>query len=216
MDISYWDELFALGISLAALVAGFFTYFIRKKIKNRTKSKDIISPVLDFPEKFWNVHTKILESVTELRVRLDCARVHLVQFHNSGYFLDGISMKKMSLTHESLERSMSSEAKNHQDLLISMFMPILEIIRKDKSKVYHVNLMEDCYTKQHFDSSNVIAFSALPIRRNNIIVGYIMVQWCSWNKVDLIEENLVEDWLDRSQSLIEVELINQKRQIEHK
>ena len=200
MDISYWDELFALGISLAALVAGFFTYFIRKKIKNRTKSKDIISPVLDFPEKFWNVHTKILESVTELRVRLDCARVHLVQFHNSGYFLDGISMKKMS----------------HQDLLISMFMPILEIIRKDKSKVYHVNLMEDCYTKQHFDSSNVIAFSALPIRRNNIIVGYIMVQWCSWNKVDLIEENLVEDWLDRSQSLIEVELINQKRQIEHK
>ena len=119
MDISYWDELFALGISLAALVAGFFTYFIRKKIKNRTKSKDIISPVLDFPEKFWNVHTKILESVTELRVRLDCARVHLVQFHNSGTFLDGISMKKMSLTHESLENGMSSEMSIKKDLLLT-------------------------------------------------------------------------------------------------
>jgi len=49
-----------------------------------------------------------------------------------------------------------------------------------------------------------------------MIMGYIMGQWCSWNKVDDIDEELVEDWMNRSQSLIEVELINQKRKIEHK
>jgi len=43
-----------------------------------------------------------------------------------------------------------------------------------------------------------------------------MGQWCSWNKVDDIDEELVEDWMNRSQSLVEVELINQKRKIEHK
>ena len=95
-------------------------------------------------------------------------------------------------------------------------MPLLEIIRKDEAGLQFVNKMEDSYAKQHLESSNVIAFSVLPIRRNNMITGYIMNQWCSWNKVETIEEELVEDWMNRSQSLIEVELINQKRKIKHK
>ena len=216
MNISNWDEWVSLGISLAAVTAGFFTYFINKQIKKRKKAKDIVSPSLDFPEVFWNVHTKIQETITELRLRVDCARTHLVQFHNGGYFLDGISMKRMSLTHESLERSDSGEIKNHQDLVMSMFMPLLENVKNDTATLRYVNEMEDSYPKQHLDSSNVIAFSVLPIRNDNMIVGYIMSLWCSWNKVDSIDEELVEDWMNRSQSLIEVELINQKRKTEYK
>jgi predicted DNA-binding protein (MmcQ/YjbR family) len=49
-----------------------------------------------------------------------------------------------------------------------------------------------------------------------MIIGYVMAQWCSWNKVDGINEEIIEDWMNRSQSLIEVELTNQKRQTEHK
>mgnify|MGYP003641964803 CR=1 FL=1 len=216
MNISNWNEWSSIGISLAALVAGFITYFVNKKIKMRAKAKNIISPQLDFPEKFWQVHSKVQDTMTELRLRLDCARTHLVQFHNGGYFIDGINMTRMSLTHESLERSVSGEIKNHQDLVMSMFMPLLEFIRKDEAGLRHVTRLDDSYPKQHLDSSNVIAFSILPIRKDNMIVGYVMAQWCSWNKVDTIDEELVEDWMNRSQSLIEVELINQKRKIEYK
>ena len=95
-------------------------------------------------------------------------------------------------------------------------MPLLEMVKKDEATLQYVTKMEDSYPKQHLESSNVIAFSALPIRRNNMIVGYVMTQWCSWNKVDDIDEELVEDWMNRSQSLIEVELINQKRKTEYK
>lgn len=216
MNINNWDEWVGLGVSLAAVVVGFFTYLINKKFRLKTKSKDIISPRIDFPGKFWCVHTKIQETLAELRLRSDCARTHLVQFHNGGYFLDGISMKRMSLTHESLERSVSGEIKNHQDLLMSMFIPLLGMIRKDEAILQYVNKMEDSYAKQHLESGNVVAFSVLPIRSNNMITGYIMNEWCSWNKVDDIDEELIEDWMNRSQSLIEVELINQKRKIKHK
>ena len=216
MSISNWDEWVGLGVSLSAVAVGFFTYLLNKRFRSKAKSRDIISPRLDFPEKFWCVHTKIQETLAELRLRSDCARAHLVQFHNGGYFLDGISMKRMSLTHESLERSVSGEIKNHQDLLMTMFMSLLEVIRKDEATLQYVNKMEDSYAKQHLESGNVIAFSILPIRRDNMIVGYIMNQWCSWNKVDDIDDELIEDWMNRSQSLIEVELINQKRKIEHK
>ena len=216
MEISYLKEWLSYGLSLAALVAGFVAYFIGKIIKKKKKTKDIISPELDFPEHFWDVHVNLQETLTELRIKLDCARANLIQFHNSGYFFNGISMKKMSLTHESLERSISSEISNHQDLLMSMFLPILEIVRKDSSALYHVSDMEDSYAKQHLESSNIIAFSILPVQQNNNIIGYIMAQWCSWNKVENIDVSLVEDWINRSQTLVEVELINQKRKMKHK
>lgn len=216
MNITNWDEWVGLGVSLAAVTAGFFTWILNKRFRRNKKSRDIISPRLDFPEKFWDVHTKIQDTITELRLRVDCARTHLVQFHNGGYFLDGISMKRMSLTHESLERSVAGEIKNHQDLLMTMFMPLLEKIRNDDGTLHYVNKLEDSYTKQHMESGNVIAFSVLPIRRNNMITGYAMAQWCSWNKVDDIDEEMMEDWMNRSQSLIEVELINQIRKTEHK
>ena len=212
MSISHWNEWVSLGTAVAATAVGFFTYFIRKKIKNHKKSKDIVSPTLNFPDKFWHTHTKLQETITELRLRVDCARTHIVQFHNGGYFLDGIGMKRMSLTHESLERSVSDESKNHQDLLMSRFMSLLDIIRKDKADLFIVTEMDDCYAKQNLESGNVIAFSVLPLQKDNMIIGYVMTQWCSWNKVDDIDEELIEDWMNRSQSLIEVELTNQKRQ----
>ena len=97
------------------------------KKKKKVNQSEIISPKIDFPDHFWEVHTKIQETITELRVKVNCARSHLVQFHNGGHFIDGISMKRMSLTHESLERSVSGEMKNHQDLLMSIYMEILKV-----------------------------------------------------------------------------------------
>ena len=216
MNISHMDEWIALGISVATLVAGFFSYFFGFKKKKKVNQSEIISPKIDFPDHFWEVHTKIQETITELRVKVNCARSHLVQFHNGGHFIDGISMKRMSLTHESLERSVSGEMKNHQDLLMSIYMEILNHVKKDLPEAIMVNEMEECYAKQDLESGNVIAFSVLPIKQNSLIIGYIMTEWCSWNKVEDIEEDIVTDWMSRSQSLIEVELTNQKRKNRHK
>ena len=216
MDISHMDDWIALGVSSAALVAGFFSFFFAKKRKAGKRAEGIISPDIDFPDNFWGVHTKIQETLTELRVKIDSARSHLVQFHNGGTFVDGISMKRMSLTHESLERSVTGEMKNHQDLLMSIYMEFLNCVRENDSKLRKVSEMEECYAKQDLDSANVLAFSVLPIKQNSLIVGYITTEWCSWNKLDEADEELIADWMTRSQSLIEVELTNQKRKIKHK
>lgn len=216
MNISHMDDWIALGISVAALVAGFFSYFFGFKIKKKKNQSEIISPKIDFPDNFWETHTKIQETITELRVKVNSARSHLIQFHNGGQFIDGISMKRMSLTHESLERSVSGEMKNHQDLLMSVYMEILNHVKNDDPQIIIVNEMSECYAKQDLDSGNVIAFSVLPVKQNSLIIGYIMTEWCSWNKVEEIEEDIVADWMSRSQSLVEVELTNQKRKNRHK
>ena len=120
MDISHMDDWIALGVSSAALVAGFFSFFFAKKKKAGKKAEGIISPDIDFPDNFWGVHTKIQETLTELRVKIDSARSHLVQFHNGGTFVDGISMKRMSLTRISRKkcnrRNEKSSRSSHVNL----------------------------------------------------------------------------------------------------
>ena len=99
---------------------------------------------------------------------------------------------------------------------MSIYMEFLNCVRENDSKLRKVSEMEECYAKQDLDSANVLAFSVLPIKQNSLIVGYITAEWCSWNKLDEADEELITDWMTRSQSLIEVELTNQKRKIKHK
>ena len=146
------------------------------------------------------------ESLTELSVKTDCARSQLVQFHNPGNFLDGISMKKMSLTHESLEKGVSSEMPIKKDLLLSMCIDGLNLLLQDDPQLYMVSELEDSWCKQFMENSNVVAFSFLPLRRQGMVVGYVMTQWCSWTKTDLIHQEEMVSEITDARNLIEIQL----------
>jgi hypothetical protein len=61
-------------------------------------------------DNFIFIHSEIHEMLTELRVLTDSARAQIIQFHNGEYFMDGVSMRKFSVTHESLEKGIDSDA----------------------------------------------------------------------------------------------------------
>ena len=212
MDIENWNDWVKVGVTLGAILAGLSTYFLTRWRKKVNKKVNIVS-LLDFPKGFWDVHTKIQETLTELRLMVDCARTQLIQFHNSGHFLDGISMKKFSLTHESVQRSIAPGGEKTQDLIMSMFLPLLSLVKEDDAKIYMVSQLEDSYGKHFLESNNIIAFSILPIRTRGIISGYIMAQWCCLSKADEIESRDTDDWMNRSRNLLEVELQEQKNKI---
>jgi len=165
---------------------------------------------------YWNTHTRIHETLTELRVKTDCARAQLVQFHNSGHFLDGISMKKMSLTHESLEKGVSSEMSLKKDLLISMCIDGMNLLLKDDPQLYMVSDLEDSWCKQFMENSNVVSFSFLPIRNKGVVIGYVMCQWCSWSKTDEIIEDIAIEEITNSRKLIEVQLSHEREKMINK
>tara|TARA_R110000824_G_scaffold181859_2_gene362725 strand:+ start:753 stop:1397 length:645 start_codon:yes stop_codon:yes gene_type:complete len=204
MDFVHWFEL---GIACVAISVG-----VAFGIHRMLKGKDFMlleekKEQLQFPTScFWATHTRVHETLTELRVKTDCARAQLVQFHNSGHFLDGISMKKMSLTHESLEKGVSSEMGIKKDLLLSMCIDGLTLLLEDDPQLYMVSNMEDSWCKQFMENSNVVSFSFLPLRRQGLVIGYIMCQWCSWTKSDSIEEEeMVAEVVD-ARNLIEIQL----------
>ncbi|MBC8442906.1 MAG: hypothetical protein H8D80_01815 [Proteobacteria bacterium] len=213
LDIENWNDWVKVGVSLGAILVGMSTFFLTKWRKKVKKKKNIIS-LLDFPIGFWDVHTKIQETLTELRLMVDCARTQLIQFHNSGHFLDGISMKKFSLTHESVQRSIIPCAEKTQDLIMSMFLSLLSLVKENDTKNHMVSELEDSYEKNFLESNNIISFSVLPVRSGGIISGYVMAQWCCLSKTDDIDAEIVDDWMSRSRNLLEVELQEQKNKIQ--
>jgi len=201
-QIDTFDSWLEIGMAITAIVGGIAIFLFPYLVKQVGKS----SPPdgTGYPADFnWSIHSKLNERLTELRVQNDCARTQIVQFHNSGNFLDGISMKKMSLTHESLANGTSSEMETKKDLLLSLCVEGLTLLKEDNPELYVVDQLEESWCKKFMQASNVISFSFLPIRKRKEISGYVMCQWCSWNKTDNVEEKEMSSFLESARDSIE-------------
>jgi hypothetical protein len=162
-------------------------------------------------DNFISVHTEIHEILTELRVLTDAARSQVIQFHNGEYFMDGISMRKFSLTHESVAKGIQSDGQKLQGYLCSMFLPLLLIMIENDSKVRYTVDLKDSYVKQYLESRNIEAFCIFPIKINNVITGFIMNQWCNGAKVDNIDTSFCAYQMIKTTNSITVQLSQQKR-----
>tara|TARA_E500000318_G_scaffold43237_1_gene41154 strand:+ start:4965 stop:5588 length:624 start_codon:yes stop_codon:yes gene_type:complete len=204
------EPYYEFGAIAAAIIGGFVTWFF-------PSIKKIITPKCgdrDLPSSFnWDIHSIVHELLTELRVTTDSARTQIVQFHNTGEFVDGISMKKITCTHESLNSGVSGQGGMLKDQMITMFLPLINKVKANDPELHIVSENDETYCKQFMDSSSVIGFSVLPIRNSAWIVGYVMIQWCSWSKVDEINKDKVKEEILSIRDQIEVHLNRQSKKL---
>jgi len=175
-------------------------------IKGIKKYKDVFTT-----DNFITVHSGIHELLTELRVLTDSARAQVIQFHNGEYFMDGISMRKFSLTHESVEKGIESDGERMQGLLCSMFLPLLLLVVEDESKIHFTVDLKDSHVKQYLESRNVEAFSVLPLRKQNQMTGFTIIQWCSGNKAESLDSVYCAGQMRKITDSINAQLAYQKR-----
>lgn len=162
-------------------------------------------------DNFITVHSEIHELLTELRVLTDAARTQVIQFHNGEYFMDGISMRKFSLTHESVEKGIESDGERMQGLLCSMFLPLLLLVVENSPKIHFTVDLKDSHVKQYLESRNVEAFSVLPLQKQNQMTGFVIVQWCSGNKAETLDSVYCSGEIKKITDSINAQLAYQKR-----
>jgi len=198
--VGSWMEV---GLVAVALVAGVFFALpvLYKAIETRKKKKKTY-----LPNNYWRCNSRVHEILTELRVELDCARTQVVQFHNGGSFFDGTSMAKLTMTHESVRTGVSPESPNWRDLQMSTMHHLLEKT-KDGKCTFNLPIEDgDNYSKQQLMAANVLAYSIIPLYKNNYFSGFVMCQWCSWSKVDEIVESNIPDLLIAARNKLQIEL----------
>jgi hypothetical protein len=162
-------------------------------------------------DNFITIHSEVHEILTELRVLTDAARAQIIQFHNGEYFMDGVSMRKFSVTHESLATGIDSDANRIKGLLCSMFVPLLNLVLENLPKIHYTVDLKNSYLKQYLESRNVEAFSVLPIIIQDRKTGFVMLQWCSSLKAERIDEVGVMNDMSKVRDIITAQLGQQKR-----
>ena len=77
--------------------------------------------------------------------------------------------------------------------------------------MYITNTEVDSYSSQQLIGGNVLAYSILPLYQSNQFVGFVISQWCAWNKVDLIFDSVVFDKMESIRDLLQFELEKESR-----
>ena len=177
IGIDFWVNI---GIALVGvfigMVSGYYSHF--KKNNKKIKEEQADHDPLD--QKHSNTH----ELITSLRLQLDASRVQLCQFHNGGKFLEGSSMKRFSVTHESCDKGVSMEYPSLQGILITIFWCIVELLKNNKFQItFTRTLPVDSSLRIYNESKNIEAFSMLPIKKNELYVGFVRVDWNDLNNI---------------------------------
>jgi len=197
--LSWFETASIITGSLLGVLVGVLKVFGKKK-DNHKENIDFIQ-----------VHSQIHESLTELRIQTDAARTQVIQFHNGEYFMDGVSMRKFSLTHESLSRGVSADDPRIKGLLCSMFVPLMNFVIKNEANVISVYDIPHSFCKQFFEENNVEGFVVLPLKVRGQLTAFILTQWCSEAKLETVDHKLVKQYMDDARNAIEVQLSQQKK-----
>ena len=124
-NIDVFGSWMDVGLAVGMFVIGFA--FVFKSILGLRKSKGC-SP---FKQQSIAVHSRVHEQLTELRVLTGAGRAQICMFHNGGTFESGSSMKKFSVTHESLALAIESTLQKKKEMVVSAFTHLIEHVSKD-------------------------------------------------------------------------------------
>lgn len=162
-------------------------------------------------DNFIQIHSDINERLSELRVKSNAMRASIMQFHNGEYYMDGISMRKFSVSHESGYKGYYPQVLKFKNSLCSLFTILLTIVMENKPTIHAVESLEDHgHTKHFFEDEFISHFSALPLKNKGIVVGFILVQWHKDYSPTVDQEEAFISLFEDIHNSIQIDLTRQK------
>lgn len=171
-----FDVWMNVGTAMAGVIAGMFAgvSYLHKKtlLWKREEERDAAITIEDIRR-----YGQVQEIITTLRCHANADRVQILQFHNGGKFLDGSPMKRISVTHESCKNGVAYEYRYMQAVLATLIWEKIELVKKDEPTIHLVRALADSTLKTYCKSTGTEAFAVLPIRKNNLVIGFIGMDW---------------------------------------
>jgi hypothetical protein len=176
-----------VGIFIVGASVGVWGAIRRQRAKLRWNSKR--------ERKFVEKHSRIHEMLTELRVTVQASRAIVFQFHNGGSFVDGGSIKRFSVTHESCEAGTTSVVLDSQDVLLTRYTNMIGIMDSTPSAIIAVSSMPVTPFRSALEINKVEYFTISPLRCDDGItpLGFLCCHWCSGDTIEEINQEGISD-----------------------
>jgi hypothetical protein len=176
-NIDFWVSV---GSGLTGVIAGMVAgvSYLKNRFKSWKKQEEIDAAItaaitIDDIRRYGQVQ----EILTTLRNQCGADRIQILQFHNGGKFLDGSSMKRMSVTHESCSNGVAYEYMHLQAVLATLLWEKIELVKKDEPQVHLVKNLSESNLRTYCRSKGTEAFAVLPIHKDALVIGFINLDW---------------------------------------
>ena len=175
-------DLIRLGVSsLVTLIGVFLSWFLKYKYgeyKHRKVTREISQ-------------SKLVQTILEQQLHeYGAQRAFILQRHNGGKYGTGKSMNKLSTTFEALEEGVSTEFKEYQNLPISLYSGLVDVVRSERGIFPIVEDIDDILTRAFFVQRGTKTVVVYPVSRGTDLVGMVGFEWT--HKVKNIENSYVE------------------------
>lgn len=190
------DFILLAGEIVGVFAVGLVVGLVGALRKQKTSAK--WSPARE--RKFVEKHSNIHELLTELRVTVRASRAVVFQFHNGGSFVDGGSIKRFSVTHESCEVGVTSVLLDSQDVLLTRYTDMIGIMDANPSKIMRVSSLSPSPFRSALEINNVEFFTISPLRCDDGItpLGFLCCHWCLEQQLEEIKgEGITEESVQR-------------------
>lgn len=175
-------DMIRLGVSSAVTLFGvFLSWFLKYKYgeyKHRKITREISQSKL--------VQTIIEQQLNEYGAQ----RAFILQRHNGGKYGTGKSMNKLSTTFEALEEGVSTEFKEYQNIPMSLYSGMVDVVQNERGIFPTVEDIDDILTRAFFTQRGTKTAVIYPILRGVDLVGMVGFEWT--HKVKNIENSYVE------------------------
>jgi len=201
VDTSTIMSWYNIGITAGGIAAGVIAYFLGKK-----RGADVETKGSDITPQFQQKQNIVNDQLVALRILTNADRSKIGQFHNGGKFLDGSSMKRFSITHESCDIGVPFEGAGLQNIVVTIFWDLIALTKKNASDVVFSKDLPEGHFRSWCKSHGIDALLVLPIRKDELYIGFVMLEWCD---VDKIPQNLdsVRKITEEMRASIEVEML---------
>ena len=192
VTFSLRDVLLSLGE-----LAGVFAVGIGLGVIGVIKKKNIFPKFGKEKQEDKNreAHSRVHESLTELRVLVHASRSLIFQFHNGGKFADGTSIKRFSITHESCANTIPSMMLESQDVLLTRYIEMVDILDKKSDQIVPVSTLPHCSLRSTLEINNVVYFCVSPLKCEDSLtpMGFVCCHWCDVDDLDKLHEEEITD-----------------------
>ena len=175
-------DLIRLGVSSAVTLFGvFLSWFLKYKYgeyKHRKITREISQ-------------SKLVQTIIEQQLHeYGAQRAFILQRHNGGKYGTGKSMNKLSTTFEALEEGVSTEFKEYQNLPMSLYSGLVDVVQNERGIFPTVEDVDDILTRAFFVQRGTKTAVVYPILRGVELVGMVGFEWT--HKLKNIENSYVE------------------------
>ena len=175
-------DVIRLGVSSAVTLLGvFLSWFLKYKYgeyKHRKITREISQ-------------SKLVQTIIEQQLHeYGAQRAFILQRHNGGKYGTGKSMTKLSTTFEALEEGVSTEFKEYQNLPMTLYSGLVDVVQNERGIFPIVEDIDDILTRAFFVQRGTKTAVVYPISRGVDLVGMVGFEWT--HKLKNIENSYVE------------------------